>query len=60
MIPASQRTSTLPEAEASRREKARLLIQQFRAKWGAVHVERRYRRVTPVVEAKTKRKGGVK
>ena len=59
MISASQRTGALPEWEAKRREKARLLIQQFRAKFGAVRVKRHYRRVTPVSEAKSNHKGGI-
>jgi hypothetical protein len=36
MTPASQRTRALSEPEAKRREKARLLVRQFRAQVGAL------------------------
>ena len=60
MIPAIKHATGQTKLEAKRREKARLLIQQFRAKFGVVRVERRYQRVTPVAEAKSNHKGGVK
>jgi hypothetical protein len=61
----------IPKQEAMRREKARLLIQQFRAKVAALFQEvqakfgtnrtgRRYWRVVPIPKAKHNRKGGVK
>jgi hypothetical protein len=64
-------TGVPSDPEPNRREKARLLVREFRAKFGPLSQElrakflrnrtgRRYRRVTPVAEAKSTHKGGAK
>jgi hypothetical protein len=70
MFPIINPTGVPSEPETNRREKARLLVQEFRAKVGALLQEfrakfgtnrtgRRYRRVMPAPQAKHNRKGGV-